>query len=79
MKRVEAAASKRDDACANGSTQACSEATAIWQNEMDLRRILLAQYQTCHAISESSNHGGYYSPAYDSIGWFDSLRFDTNF
>jgi hypothetical protein len=77
MKRLQAAASKRDDACANGSTQECSEATALWQSEMDLWRNLLAQYQRCQTNLNANR--GYYSPAYDSIGWFDSLRFDTSF
>jgi len=79
IQRVQVAESTRQSACANGMTQECSQATGTLQNEERLRQSLLARYQQCQAQSASSRHGGYYPPAYDSIGWFDSLRFDANF
>ena len=79
IQRVQDAEFMRQRECASGMTQECSQATATWQYEESLRRNLLSRYNRCEAHSASSHQGGYYSSAHDSIGWFDSLRFDTNF
>ena len=77
MKRVQAAESMRQSACANGMTQECSQTTSGWQSEESLRQNLLARYQQCQA--QSYHNGAYYPSFYDSTLWFDSLLFNTDF
>jgi hypothetical protein len=72
VKRVQAAESTRQNACANGLAQECSQATSTWQSEENLRRNLLARYQQCQTQS-TSYHRGAYPFGYDSPLWFDSL------
>jgi hypothetical protein len=72
VKRLRAAESTRQNACANGLSQECSQATSTWQREENLRRNLLARYQQCQTRS-TSYHRGAYPFEYDSARWFDSL------
>jgi hypothetical protein len=76
-RRVEAAESIRQSACANGAAQECSEATAAWQSEENLRQNLLTRYRQCQMQSIAASSGGYGLSLYDSTTWFDFLRFDV--
>ena len=79
IQRVQAAESIRQNACASGAGQECSQATSTWQSEENLRQSLLARYQQCQTRSSAS-----YSPrsdpyVYRPALWFDSLRFNGVF
>jgi len=72
-KRVRDAASRRMGTCAAGPSQECSDATATWQSEENLRRTLLSSYQQCQTHSRAAV--GYGLHPYDATPWFDSLSF----
>jgi len=76
-KRVQSAASARQNACSLGTAQECSGANAMWQNEENLRQSLMARYRQCQMQSVSS-YSGPHEPS-DSMEWFDSLRFNADF
>ena len=74
--RVQMAESIRQSACANGPAQECSEATAAWQSEENLRETLQMRYQQCQVQSMAAYSTGYGLSVYDSTRWFDSLTFE---
>lgn len=76
QQRVQAAEATRRSACADGPAQECSEATAAWQSEENLRQSLLLRYQQCQMQSIAANSMGFGLSAYDSTPWLDDLRFD---
>jgi len=78
-KRVQAAEAARQSACANGPAPECSQATAAWQSEDNLRQNLLGRYQRCQMQSVSSYSSQYGRSPYESTLWFDSLRFNADF
>jgi len=78
-KRAQAAESVRQSACANGPAQECSEATAAWQGEENMRQNLLVRYRQCQRQSMSMYSARYRLSPYDSTLWFDSLRFNADF
>ena len=78
-RRVQAAESIRQSACANGPAQECSEATAAWQSEENLRQNLLSRYRQCQIQSIAASSAGYGLSVYDSTTWFDFLRFDVQY
>jgi hypothetical protein len=75
-RRVQAVESNRQNACANGAAQGCSEATARWQSEENLRQNLLARYRQCQTQSMSNYSTGYGASTSDSTLSLDSLSFN---
>ena len=79
IQRVQAAEAARRNACGNGPAQECSQATAGWQSEENLRRDLLMRYQQCRMQSMPMYSARYGLSPFDSSRWLDSLRFSADF
>jgi hypothetical protein len=77
--RVRAAEADRQSACASGPAQECSQATATWQSEENLRQNLLNRYRQCQTQSMSMYSAQVGLSPYDSMLWFDSLQFGADF
>jgi hypothetical protein len=79
-RRMQAAGSAQQSACASGSMQDCSNLTGTAQSEADLYRTLQDRYQTCLQRSQAAypfTRFGF--SAYSSGLLFDPLEFDVNY
>ena len=77
--RVQNAEAARQRACANGPRPECSDASASWQSEENMRQNLLRRYQQCRIGTVPMYSSQYGSWRSDSTRWFDSLSFNADF
>lgn len=78
--RMQAAQSEQQNACAQAESQACSEATAAFQNEASVYRLLEEKYRQCRLNSRSAystRMSGF--PRYGLEASFDPLRFEMEY
>lgn len=79
-RRMQAAQSAQQNACASGSTQDCSNLTGTAQSEANLYRTLQDQYQTCRRRSQAAySFTGFGFSGYSSGLSFEPLEFDLNY
>lgn len=79
-RRMQAAESAQQSACASGSMQDCSNSTGTAQSEANLYRTLQDRYQTCRQRSQAAypfTRFGF--SGYSSGLLFDPLEFDVNY